>query len=115
MSTASLLNLAVSVTVSDPWEFGTECGTGPFGGIITDVSSDRLIVRLSAPITYCGKSLRTVVARPRHANDLPSTVGSRPLVANLILLPLDLQAAAQISPGTTRDGVAAVGTVERSP
>lgn len=115
MSTSSLHNLAVSITVSDPWEFGTECGTGPFAGIITDVSSDRLIIRLSAPIAYRGKSLRTVLARPRHANDLPATVGSGRLLANLILVPLDLQFAAQIGPETTQKGVAAVGTVERAP
>lgn len=115
MSTTSLLNLPVNITISDPWEFGTECGPGPFDGTITDATSDRLIVRLLSPVVYRGKTLKSAVARPRRAGDLPATVAFRALAANLILLPVDVQVAAQVDTGTTRDGVAAVGTVTRSP
>jgi hypothetical protein len=69
MSTTNLLNLAVSITVSDPWEFGTECGTGPFAGTITDVASDWLIIRLAVPIAYRGNEAvgsKSASGLPRH-------------------------------------------------
>ncbi len=113
MSALSVVNLGVTLTVNDPWEFGTECGTGPFEGIISDVTSDRLLVRLSTPILYRGKTLGLVMARPRHAGDTPATVGSRPLDANLILFPDGGPNTHHIGTEATREGVAAVGNIER--
>jgi hypothetical protein len=113
MSNFSVLNLGVTITVSDPWEFGTECGTGPFGGVISDVTSDRLVVRLSTPIVYRGRVLSVVHARPRHLGDTPATVGLRPLHANLILFPDDGSITGHTGTETTRQGVSAVGTIGR--
>jgi hypothetical protein len=113
MSNFSVLNLGVTITVSDPWEFGTECGTGPFGGIVSDVTSDRLVVRLSTPIVYRGRVLSVVLARSRHVGDTPATVGLRPLHANLILFPDEGPITGHAGAESTRQGVSAVGTVER--
>jgi hypothetical protein len=113
MTAPTLTNLAVSIVVSDPWEFGSECGTGPFFGTITDASADTLIVRLAKPIAYRGRTFPTGIAKPRHVGDQPASVSFKPLFANIILLPLDVSVIAEITPDTTKEGVFVIGTVER--
>ena len=54
MTLTSLLNRPVAVLVSDPWEFGVQCGIGPFVGTVVGATSELLIVRLSEPILYTG-------------------------------------------------------------
>jgi hypothetical protein len=107
-----VLNQAVNITVSDPWEFGTECGTGPFAGAITNLSAEALIIQLRSPVPYRGRVFRRVLARPRHAGDVPSKAGVAPLFANLWFLSSDVQPGSEFGPDVTRDGLAAVGTVE---
>jgi len=113
MTSSSLTNLAVSLVVSDPWEFGSECGTGPFSGVITDASGDSLIIRLAMPLSYRGRTFFAGLARPRHVGDQPGSVASKPLFANVILLPLVISLIAEISPDATRDGVVVIGTITR--
>lgn len=113
MSTHNLLNLSVEILVSEPWEFGTECGVGPFGGIIIDATAEKLLVQLSKPISYSGKTLHTVAARPRHVGDTPEAVTTKRLSANFMLLPQQVDSVAKLQPDVTRDGVAAIGTIER--
>ncbi len=113
MSTHNLLNLSVEILVSEPWEFGTECGVGPFGGIIIDATAEKLLILLSKPITYSGKTLHTVAARPRHVGDTPEAVMTKRLSANFMLLPQQIDSIAKLQPDVTRDGVAAIGTIER--
>jgi hypothetical protein len=45
-----LVGTCVAVTISDPWEFGTECGTGPFEGIIEEISEIRMLIKLRSPL-----------------------------------------------------------------
>lgn len=55
-----LIGESVALTVSDPWEFGTECGVRSFYGKVTDfgiekigdVDIERTLVTLDAPINY---------------------------------------------------------------
>ncbi len=113
MTPGNLTNLPVSLVVSDPWEFGTECGTGPFLGTITDASADSLVIRLATPIVYKGRTLRSAVAKPRHVGDQPSSVAFKPLFANVILTHVAISVVADIGADTTKDGVLVIGTVER--
>ena len=112
MSASSLLNLSVGILVSEPWEFGTECGVGPFGGIVIDVTAEKLLIQLSKPISYMGRTLHTVAARPRYVGDTPDVITTKRLSANLMLLPQKIDSIAKLHPDVTIDGVAAVGTIE---
>jgi len=113
MSPSSLTNLPVALVVSDPWEFGTECGTGPFLGTVADASADLLVIRLASPITYRGRRLFGAIARPRHVGEQATSVAFKPLLANLLLIPAALAAVAEVTPVATKDGVPVIGTVER--
>lgn len=112
MSSVTLLNLSVAITISDPWEFGTECGTGPFMGNVMDANSEMLVISLSEPVTYQGRTLHTVVVRPRYQGDLPGSVVSKAVSSNLMLLPASIRTIADVKSSNTRDGIAAIGTVE---
>ncbi len=113
MSTTNLLNLQVAIVVSDPWEFGTEHGTGPFVGTISDVTDERLVIRLSDPIAHSGKMLCTAVAMARHVGDAVHAVAKRTLAVNLVLLPLEITHACELDPDLTRNGVNVIGSVEQ--
>jgi hypothetical protein len=68
MNTSGLVGAKVDVLVSDPWEFGTECGVGPFPALVESANGE-LLLRLEAPIQYRGAQLLSVVAAPRHSPD----------------------------------------------
>lgn len=112
MSAPNLINLSVEILVSDPWDFGTECGVGPFSGIIINATAEKLVIRLSKPISYSGKTLHTAAASPRHVGDSPEAVTTKRLSANFMLLPQKIDSVSQLQPEVTKDGVAVVGTVE---
>jgi hypothetical protein len=80
-TTANLLNRSVELLVSEPWEFGTECGVGPFGGVIIDATAETLLIRLTKPISCAGKMLHTAAARPRHVGDRPEAIMTKRLSA----------------------------------
>ena len=115
MSTTSLFNRQVEVTISDPWEFGTECGTGPFIGTVVDLAAETIVIALQQSIGYQGRNLFMIIARPRHADGMPAIVLLQPMPANLMLLPLEICKAADLRPTLTKDGVAAIGTIRLSP
>ena len=113
MSTTSLVNLRVAILVSDPWDFGTEHGTGPFVGTVLDVTDERLVIQLSDPIAHGGKMLCTAVAMARHVGDAVTAVAKRTLAVNLVLLPVEITHASELAPDLMRDGVNVIGSVER--
>ena len=113
MSTTSLVNLRVAILVSDPWDFGTEHGTGPFVGTISDVTDERLVIQLSNPIAHNGRMLCTAVAMARHAGDTVHAVAMKTLAVNLVLLSLEITHACELDPDSTRNGVNVIGSVER--
>jgi hypothetical protein len=45
-----LIGRRVTLLVSDPWDFGTEHGVGPFGGTIQQVQGEVLAVSLDRDI-----------------------------------------------------------------
>jgi hypothetical protein len=85
MTTMSLLNIAVTITVSDPWEFGTLCGVGPFPGRVVEERPDAIAVVLDVPLSYEGKRLASVIIRPRHLGDQLAVLGDgRTIAANFL-------------------------------
>jgi hypothetical protein len=113
MNATALTSLPVSIFVTDPWEFGTECGTGPFTGTITHATKERLVIALSSPIDYHGKTLKTIVAQPRHVGVETQSITVKAMSSNLMLLPIVIHSASELLPSATRDGFAAIGTVEQ--
>lgn len=113
MRATDLKNLPVSILISDPWEFGTECGTGPFSGTVIDATTERLVIALSTPIDYRGKALKTVVARSRHVGVETQSIMTKAMASNLMLLPLRVTSASELVPSAQVDGIAAIGTVEQ--
>ena len=65
-SRPELVNHKVSLGVSEPFEFGTEHGTGPFTGRVSAVRGDTLVVALEAPLVFRGEKIIQLVATARH-------------------------------------------------
>lgn len=71
-----LKGLPVTVTVSDPWEFVTQHGSGPFAAAVVAVGRDTqdperisLLLKLQTPISHADTSCEYLVALERAAND----------------------------------------------
>ena len=72
----SLIGRRVTLTISDPWDFGEVHGNGPFPASIVDVTPDRdakggsgLLVRLVKPLWFQGNVCEYMIATPRTAGD----------------------------------------------
>ncbi len=85
MTIRNLNNIAVEITVSDPWEFGTQCGVGPFIGRVVEARSDAVAVAFDVPLLYEGKPLASVVIRARYVSDQIAALGDgQELAANFL-------------------------------
>lgn len=113
MTALTIVGTKVRIFVSDPWEFGTECGVGPFTATIVDVNTDALLLNLREPIEYRGSHLRTLVAMARYAPKTieQSTLEER-LAANLVFFRPLVTDLSQVT-GDAKEGmVPAIGSVE---
>jgi hypothetical protein len=100
-----------TVYVSDPWEFGTRCGVGPFEAVVEDIRPDMLLLTLDGPLQYDGP-VYSVVARPRYAGAIDTWFGdTNEMAANLILLRERIQALNDISNSAWKDALVALGSV----
>lgn len=83
MTASRLEGRRVEAVVSDPWEFVTEHGSGPFGATVVRVGpnswkseSEALLVRLDGPLAFQGVPCEYFVASPRHATATIASLGS---------------------------------------
>jgi hypothetical protein len=104
----SLLNIAVAITVGDPWEFGTLCGLGPFPGRVVEERPDAIAVVLDVPLSYEGKRLASVIIRPRHVDDQLAALGDGQMVVANFLFTHDENVS--LTEGD-KTGTAATGSV----
>ena len=103
----------VQVLVSDPWEFGTECGVGPFAGNIADIDKEMLLITLETPISCQGSKLYSIVAQARHAPaSLERLAEGKRLEANLFMLRSRMTNASELSDEVKTGGVPALGSIE---
>jgi hypothetical protein len=114
MQTDAILNVEVILYVSDPWDFGTECGVGPFIGVVVGSGENRLAVRLKQVIHYRNHELRIALASVRHQGRPLTGLGREPVPANLALIPERFTAEGTIDLSLTRERVAAIGSVVRA-
>jgi hypothetical protein len=111
MTSHRLLNAQVDVLVSDPWEFGTACGTGPFPGAVVAASDSEFVIQLAQPVTFEGESITTIVARTRHVSDSPDMLFRGAMPANFILQSPAAKSDIGASKSRQNNGFAAIGMV----
>jgi len=111
MTHQDLLHTEVDVLVSDPWEFGTECGAGPFPGSVIEASGHCIVIRLLKPVVFDGALISTVVASARHTEDSFDTVSECMMPANLVLQDRTPDAALASATPTQHKEIAAIGSV----
>ncbi len=115
-----LKGMRVVLTVSDPWEFGTAHGTGPFFAAIigVDMTGDygdigkRLLLRLATVIVFEGTSCEYLVAQPRFRGDTLLALPEKPVNCNLTAI--SAERAVSSSPldlSWWRGGVVLIATV----
>ncbi len=79
------INEMVQVQVSDPWDFISVCGSGPFKGQIQDIKEREFLIRFEKNIVYGGKAISAWVALPRYQETKSGMdAQKRRLVINLI-------------------------------
>jgi hypothetical protein len=99
----------ITITISDPWDLVTVCGSGPFLGTAVDSHDERLVVRLDEPLRYQGHVLTWAVCYDRLEGDSVKKRGpSRETPANLAFLSAPPSAAMDLRDAT---GVGAIGSV----
>ncbi len=60
----------VIIMISDPWEFGTENGCGPFEGSLLKTDDGSTALRLDKPLTFKNISYEHLVVTSRYDVDL---------------------------------------------
>ena len=76
--------------VSEPWDFSTEHGVGPFPALVKAASQDALLLELPALISYKGVRFDYLVATPRHVDkDLSQATDMVAIPANLTPVPAE--------------------------
>lgn len=103
MDLCELINRRASILVSDPWEFGTECGDGPFAGAVSRIDQSGLQILLDDPIAYQGTSYRAVVAKARQTGAALEDSLVHEVLVNMSLLPR-LSREADCDRGSSSEG-----------
>jgi hypothetical protein len=72
----SLIGKPVTLTISDPWDFGTVHGSGPFPATVVDVPpntgerrGEALLVKLERALWYQGNYCEHLIATPAPGGD----------------------------------------------
>ncbi len=84
----SLVGLPIKITVSEPWDFGTLHGTGPFAGRVLYFGSDpnrsekrtAALVQLDKSLLFEGMTCEFFVAQPKLKNQSIEAITSGALV-----------------------------------
>jgi hypothetical protein len=98
------------VYVSDPWEFGTACGVGPFATLVREVRPELVLLTLETPIDFQGP-IFAIVARPRHSAVMSASASSEAMAVNLNLLRANVLTTRDLREEDWRNSVAALGSV----
>ena len=69
MTSQRLIGMKVKITVSDPWEFVTENGSGPFTAVVDHAQGDSLLIHFESLVMSCGHAYKYFVVSPRSASD----------------------------------------------
>lgn len=114
MNRESLLGSKVSLFISDPWEFGTECGTGPFHGSIVDMDDGRIMVLLDKTILYEGYNYVICICSSRfQGKDIKDIFNKVKIPANMMLISANVRSFNDLKQQLQYQTQAAIGSIEQ--
>jgi hypothetical protein len=122
MSKANLVGMEVAIVVSDPWEFGTVHGTGPFFATVLQIGpnewnprTDAILLRLESPLIYKGVTCEYFVACPRvEGGDVNALATDAEVDCALTQTPSDrAHSPTPFDLSWWRGGIGLTGTVRR--
>jgi hypothetical protein len=70
-----LIGRRVLVSISEPWEFESEVGTGSLPGRVRDVRDDDIVVALDEAVSFGGRTIEAVLAAARYKGDRAAGLG----------------------------------------
>ena len=79
--------MVVLISISDPWDWVTVNGGGPFAADVVAVEQDWLLARLRTPLAYAEKSNDFILVSTRHANDSYLSLGANLIPSDLLPIP----------------------------
>jgi hypothetical protein len=118
---SQVIGKKVGLMISDPWDFGTACGVGPFYGKVTDSGTkkvadedvQRALVTLDRPINYLNTNHVSAICSLRHEGaSLDDLAAGLDVSVNITLLPIKAKTFNDINSGDFRRGFAAIGSLE---
>jgi len=115
MARKNLIGSIVAFVISDPWEFGTECGIGPFFGIIKDKNSGKALIYLDKTISYSGTNYSVCVCTSRHqGKDIDDILNGEKVAANMMLISTKATSFSDVDKQSQNKSQAVIGTIEQA-
>jgi hypothetical protein len=119
MTGSPLVGAKVAILVSDPWDFVTEHGTGPFRATVLQLSDSdpggSILVQLQNPLVYKGIRCEYIIVSPRYdGEDILSLASGKFLCCSLTQLPADrVDSADPFDLSWWRGGIGLLGSIRR--
>lgn len=122
MPSKDLTGTKINLIVSDPWEFGSQHGTGPFSGRILGASFDSssnedvaVLLQLDDRLSFKGQSVEYFVVTPRLEEDDLRSLADGALVGVNLTRITEEQACSNDPFNLTRwrGGLTLIGSLER--
>ena len=115
MGRKNLKGSRVALVISDPWEFGSECGTGPFVGNIKDEDSGKTLVRFDKAISYGGTNYPLCICSPRHqGKDISDILNGEKIAANMMLISAKIESLSDVDQQSQYETQAIIGSIEQA-
>jgi len=113
---SKLNNLVIKLTVSDPWEFCTENGEGPFSATIVSTDEhESILLKLENSLKYDGHDCEYFVASPRHEGVQIESLEKNELDCNMKLIPKDkAESDNPFDLSWWRGGLGLIATIEKN-
>jgi hypothetical protein len=109
MTDNQVAEFPVLISISDPWDFGTECGVGPFSGQCHSLGQGEYLVKLEHSISYRDRIFQAAIVRPRHAGINISSVPDEVSIESANILLIERLDESQDEEGT--EGIAVIGSM----
>ncbi len=123
MTAATMVGTDITILVSEPWEFCSVNGAGPFLATVLAVGPNHwyptgqaILLRLRSPVTYKGAACEYFIASPRYeGGDLQKLATGTDVDCGLTHIPADRAASANpFDLAWWRGGVGLIATLRRS-
>lgn len=110
---SDLVGRKVILMISDPWDFGSACGVGPFLGQLRDLDDERMLVVLARPISYSNAVYESAICRLRHEGTSTDELrGPARIPINITLLPTKIMNFTAMDQDLSNEGFGAIGTIK---